>query len=720
MLAILRFVLGLLIVAGAEMQGSAEPARLPTAPARPVTDRYFETSVADPYRWMEDSKDPELRKWLDAQDDYARQSIARDARRASLERELRQLAEATTKVLQVERWGGRFFILRTDRSAQVARLFVRDSISGPDRLLIDPSVLDSEGKHYAIDYFVASPDGAHVAFGVSANGAHDRSVLRIVDVKTGKWLEDSIDRTILSSGGALSWMPDAKAFFYLQFSPPSAAAKGTVYEKIRVMLHRLGTNPAKDRAFFGYGVEGAPPIGPDDIPAIVVSPASKQHLFAQVQHGVEPELALYVATAPTGEESQPVWRKLLDTDAAVTAFDARQDDLYLLSHRASPKFQLIKTHVSSCDIAKGTVVADGGDAVIARFGLASDGIYLRLALDGGFGRIQVIPYQSGKSHSATTQPGAMSGLSTNPLEPGAIFKVESWTRGPRWYVQSPDDGSKSDAFGAEATSSAEGIESIEVEARSKDGTLVPLSIIYKAGTKRDGSHPTVLKGYGSYGISLTPRFDPLILPWLERGGIWAIGHVRGGGERGNDWHRSGIKEHKQNAIDDFIACAHYLIDHGYTSSAKLAAEGTSAGGLLLGAAITEDPALFAAAVIRVGLLDMLRYETEPNIGRINIPEFGTVKNQADFASLLRMSPYHRVRDGVAYPAVLLTTGLNDPNSAPWHSAKMAARLQAASVSGKPILLRVDKDAGHGSVGGTRAQEVARQSDELTFLLSVLR
>jgi prolyl oligopeptidase len=707
-------------MAATEIPSTAGPARPAPAPARPFTERYFDTSVSDPYRWMEDTNDPELRTWLEAQDEYARQSIARDERRAPLEHELHQLAEASTKVLTVEKWGGLFFILRVDRSAQVARLFVRNGISGTDRLLIDPSALDSDGKHHGIDYFTVSPDGAYVALGVSANGAHDRSVLRIVEVKTGKWLEEGIERTILSDT-SLSWMPDSKAFFYTQFSPPSGAAKGTVYEKSRVLLHRLGTDPASDRAFFGYGVKGSPEIGADDIPGITLPLAGRKYLFAQVSHGIEPEMALYVANAPTNAESQPVWRKLLGTDAAVTAFDVRGDDLYLLSHRASPKFQLLKTHVSSCNVAKAVVVADGGDAVIGRFGLASDAVYLRLVMDGGFGRVQVIPYDSGPSYTASTkQLGAIGGLSTNPLEPGVIFKVESWTRNPQWYVQSPQEGSKSDSFGAEQTASADGIESVEVTAPSKDGTQVPLTIIYKAGIKRDGTHPTVLKGYGSYGISLTPRFDPLILPWLERGGVWAIAHVRGGGERGEDWHRSGMKEHKQNTIDDFIACAHYLIDHSYTSSAKLAAEGTSAGGLLVAAAISQDPGLFGAAVMRVGVFDMLRFETMPNIGRINIPEFGTVKNKADFASLLRMSPYHHVRDGARYPAVLLMTGLNDPNAAPWHSAKMAARLQAASASEKPILLRVEKDAGHGSVGGTRAQEVARQADELAFLFSSLR
>jgi prolyl oligopeptidase len=259
------------------------------------------------------------------------------------------------------------------------------------------------------------------------------------------------------------------------------------------------------------------------------------------------------------------------------------------------------------------------------------------------------------------------------------------------------------------------IESEEVKAKAADGTLVPLSIIHKRGLKLDGSHPTLLHGYGSYGITFDPSFDPSSLAWLEHDAVIAVAHVRGGGEYGEDWHNGGRKATKENTINDFIACAQYLIDHKYTSPKHLAGEGTSAGGITIGGAITGRPDLFAAALDNVGMSDDLRAELQVN-GPANIPEFGTVKNEDDFHHLLAISGYHRIKDHTPYPAVLLTTGINDPRVDPWQMDKMTARLQAATSSGKPVLLRVDYDAGHGGIGATRSQHTALLTDQYSFLL----
>ena len=260
-----------------------------------------------------------------------------------------------------------------------------------------------------------------------------------------------------------------------------------------------------------------------------------------------------------------------------------------------------------------------------------------------------------------------------------------------------------------------GIESEEVKAKAPDGTMVPLSIIHKRGLQRDGSHPTLLHGYGSYGITYDPGFDPSSLAWLERGGVVAVAHVRGGGEYGDDWHNGGRKATKMNTITDFIACAQYLIDQKYTAPRHLAGEGTSAGGITIGGSITERPDLFGAALDNVGMSDDLRAELQIN-GPANIPEFGTVKDEQDFHHLLSIRAYHRIKDGTAYPAVLLTTGINDPRVDPWQRNKMTARLQAATSSGRPVLLRVDYDAGHGGIGATRTQHTNLLTGQYGFLL----
>jgi prolyl oligopeptidase len=302
----------------------------------------------------------------------------------------------------------------------------------------------------------------------------------------------------------------------------------------------------------------------------------------------------------------------------------------------------------------------------------------------------------------------------NPTTPGAWLELVSWTKSPLWFALDGKSG-KLDDTGLVAQSPVDysQIESEEIKAPSADGTMVPLSIVHKRGIALDGSHPTWLEGYGAYGITIDPNFNPSRLAFLEAGGVFAVAHARGGGEYGEDWHVGGQKLTKQHTIDDMLAGAKYLIEHKYTSPAHLAGEGTSAGGITIGGAITQSPDLFGAALIRVGDSDSMRSELMAS-GPANIPEFGTVKEPDGFKALYAMDAYQHVKPDTPYPAVLLTTGANDPRVAPWQAAKMTARLQAATNSGKPVLLRVDYDAGHG-IGSTKSQRDEELADELAFL-----
>ena len=329
----------------------------------------------------------------------------------------------------------------------------------------------------------------------------------------------------------------------------------------------------------------------------------------------------------------------------------------------------------------------------------------RLPFEGGAASEIRLPFE-----------GAIQEMFVNPAEPGVFLRVASWTKSSLILHYDPKTKAMTDTKIIPVSPvDFSAITSEEVKAKAADGTLVPLSIIHKRGLKMDGTHPTLLHGYGSYGITLDPAFDPTSLAWLERGGVVAVGHVRGGGEYGEDWHNGGRKSTKKNTITDFLACAQYLIEHKYTSAAHLAGEGTSAGGITIGGAITEAPELFAAALDNVGDSDTLRSELMVS-GPANIPEFGTVQKEDEFKGLLAVSAYYRVKDKTAYPAVLLTTGINDPRVDPWQMGKMTARLQAATSSGKPVLLRVDYDAGHGGIGATRSQHTALLTDQYSFLL----
>ena len=305
----------------------------------------------------------------------------------------------------------------------------------------------------------------------------------------------------------------------------------------------------------------------------------------------------------------------------------------------------------------------------------------------------------------------------DPRLDGILFGLTSWTKAPKIFEYIPKDNRVADtklqplgAFDEPAE-----VESKETRAPGYDGTLVPLSLIYKKGIKLDGSHPTLLEGYGAYSITIDPEFNPRYLAWIEQGGVLAFAHVRGGGEYGEEWHKSGMLQNKPNTWRDFIACAEYLIKQGYTSSAKLAGQGGSAGGILIGRAFTERPELFAAAISDVGLSDMIRDMFSPD-GPLNVPEYGDLKDQQGFQNLFEISAYYHVKDGVHYPAVMITTGMNDPRVVPWEPGKMAARLQAATASGKPVLLRVDYHGGHGTIGGTKTQAEELAADKWSFLL----
>jgi prolyl oligopeptidase len=312
--------------------------------------------------------------------------------------------------------------------------------------------------------------------------------------------------------------------------------------------------------------------------------------------------------------------------------------------------------------------------------------------------------------------GSVSGLTTEYDRPGFLAQLTSWTTSPRWYSYDSAKGMLADTkLDARSPVDFSGIVADEVKVQAQDGTMIPLSIIHRRDLKRDGSNPTLLYAYGSYGISSDPSFSANRMAWFERGGVYAIAHVRGGGEYGEEWHLAGKGANKVHTISDFIDCAKWLVDNRYTSPAKLGARGGSAGGITMGGAITHAPQLFAAVLDEIPVSDQLRIETTPN-GPPNVPEFGSVKTEQGFKNLYATSAVQHVAKGTAYPAVMLTTGINDPRVDPWQAAKMAATLQDATSSAKPILLRVDYDGGHGLIGGSKSQAVALGADEYSFLL----
>jgi len=706
-----RRITCLLVLALIGSSFSIAQSKLPNTPVREVTDEYFGTKVSDPYRWLENTSDPEVTAWMKAQDAYTRAVLAKIPGRDQLLDRIKVLDNAGSVVSSLQVWGGRFFYFKAEPGSDNRKLYVRDSLAAAERLLVDPEKLTtSDGKHFSIDYFQPSTDGKYVAYGISPGGSEE-SVLHLLESATGKALSDTIDR---AEFGSPSWLPDGSFFYTRTQKLPPDAPPTAKYQKLRVYHHVLGTDPDKEAAVFGYDVSPDVKVTEDDFSVIAFSPAAPNNLVGLVIHGVKREFDLYVSPLQDNTGAKTAWKKVTDQADAVTGYDVHGDNLFLLSHKDASRFKVLRTSLSNPDLSHATAIVPASDVVVVNISAAGDALYLQ-DLDGGIGRLRRLAYDG-----AAIQPvklpfdGAIQSLVTNPTGSGAWLELTSWTKSSLWYALDAASGKLTDtALVAPSPVDASQIESEEVKAKSADGTMVPLSIVHKRGMALDGSHPAWLEGYGSYSITIDPSFRPTMLAFFEKGGVFAVAHVRGGGEYGEDWHLGGQKLTKQHTIDDMLAGAQYLIEHKYTSASRLAGEGTSAGGITIGGAITQRPELFGAALIRVGDSDSLRSELMAS-GPANIPEFGTVKEPDGFKALFAMDAYQHVKPNAKYPAVLLTTGLNDPRVAPWQAAKMAARLQASSSSGKPVLLRVEGDAGHG-IGSTKSQRDAELADEISFL-----
>jgi len=686
--------------------------QLPNTPVRPVTEDYLGTKVVDPYRWLENTADPEVIAWMKAQNDYTRAVLARIPGRDELLARIKSLDNAGNTVSGLQVWGGHYFYYKTEPGSDNRKLFTRDTLSSPERLLVDTEKMTTaDGKHYSIDYFQPSIDGVYVAYGISLGGSEE-SVLHVLQSASGTVLPDSIDR---AEFGSPNWLPDGKSFFYTRAQKLTADAPPTAkYQKLKVYRHTLGGDPDSEPLVFGFGANPTVNVDENDFTTAAFSPGAPDFVLGLVIHGVKREIDIYAIPFDANPGAKTVWKKVVDQTDEVTGFDVHAAEIYLLSHKNASRFKVLRTSLSSPDLAHAAVAVPASEVVINNIGAAADALYIQ-DLDGGIGRLRRLPYSGGNIQPVNLPfYGAIQSLVTSPRESGAWLELTSWTKSPLWYsLDAKTDKLTDTALVPPSPVDFSQIESEEVKAKSADGTMIPLSIIHKRGLALDGSHPTWLTGYGAYGINYDPYFDPTMLVFLEHGGVRAFAHVRGGGEYGEDWHQAGQKLTKQHTIDDFIAGGEYLIEHKYTSAAHLAGEGTSAGGITIGGAITQRPEMFGAALIRVGDSDALRSETMAS-GPANIPEFGTVKEADGFKALFAMDAYQHVKPSTPYPAVLLTTGVNDPRVAPWQAAKMTARLQAATSSGKPVLLRVDYDAGHG-LGSTKSQRDIELGDEVAFL-----
>ncbi|MEO7744022.1 MAG: prolyl oligopeptidase family serine peptidase [Usitatibacter sp.] len=666
----------------------------------------------DPYRYLEDSTDPRTQEFFREQAASARATLDSIPGRSEMLERVRTLSEGATTVNGVVIAASRVFYLKRAPSRQSAVLCVREGVAGVEQVLVDPARLAQGTRHASIDWFVPAPDGRHVAYGISTGGSED-STLRVIAVEGAQVLPLEIDRARYNA--RLAWHPDSRSFYYARIPEGNTGARRDA--NVRLYRHVLGRDTARDEIVFAPGVGGARDV-PEFVRPWLHLPLESRFAYAVAREGVRRELAVHVALQRDLAAGKPRWHKLAGYADQVLAIEGWRDDLYLLSRRGAPRLRLLRVNGGAPDLGTARVAVPQGESVIEEFGIARDAIYLRTMV-GGVDRLERLGlgFLGAKAAEFVRIPfdNAISQLVTHPRLPGALLRMQGWIEPPVVVQVEAGSGNirKTTIQPPAAVDFAE-MDEVRLYAPGHDGTKIPVTLVYRKSTRLDKQNPTLVTVYGSYGRSLAPRFDPATLAWLERGGILAMAHVRGGGEYGHEWHDAGRRGTKLNTILDALSVCEFLVAYGFTQPARLAIQGTGAGGIAAGGALVRRPVLFAAVVARVPLMDLLRFELSPG-GPANLPEFGSAATAEGLEALRIMSSYHHVKDGTAYPAVLLTAGMNDARVAAWQPGKMAARLQAAMQGGKPALLRVDFDGGHGP-GATRAQRAEELADIYSFLL----
>ena len=692
----------------------------PAAPQIPVTDSYFGTTVTDPYRWLENGADPQVKAWSAAQSARSRDYFNHLAVRAPIAAELRRyVTAASPSYAGLSTQGGRVFASYNDPKFQQTMIVTLNAAADPAsrKVVLDPNKMDPSGLT-EIDWWVASPDGSLIAVSLSKGGSED-GTLHIYRVASGEEVGAPIPSVQYpTAGGSLAWTPGGDGFWYTRYPGDGAPAADRHYN-VQVYFHRLGDDWTKDPLVLG------PADGLERISEIyLANRAARPAIIAMVGRGDGGQYAQYLL-----RQGQPAVKLSDYDDQIVAALMGPDGAVYGVSEKGALNGKIVKLtgamgsgSLASAPVivaeAKGAIRTDGVEENVPALVLTKDKIFVR-EMVGGPSEVRVFDHD-GHAAGAIPLPAIADVGEIDPLANGTVlFDVMTYLK-PRYFARWSPATKAVTATGLVQTSPIHFADATvsRVFATSKDGTKIPIFVIAKKGLKLDGKNPVLLYGYGGFGINRTPYFAGTTgRLWLDGGGVYAMAAIRGGGEYGERWHQEGYRDRKQNGFDDMAASAQYMIDKGYTSHARLSMLGGSNGGLLMGAVVTQHPALARAVVSEVGLYDMLRYETDPN-GAFNTTEYGSIKDQAQFRTLYAYSPYHHLVKGARYPAMFLATGDNDGRVNPMHSRKFIAALQADNASPYPILLSTSSTSGHG-IGDSQDERIAKKADWMSFLFDQL-
>ena len=738
-------------VTAASAQSPAPTLKYPAAQRGDQVDVYHGVRVADPYRWLEDADSPATAAWVGAENRLTFGYLAAIPERAAIRSRLEALWNYA-KYSPPEKAGGRYFYTENSGLQNQPILYVQDGRNGKARVLLDPNTLSSDGT-VALSTTVPSPNGHYLGYGVAAGGS-DWQEFRVRDAGTGRDLADTVKWVKFSS---LAWTRDNKGFFYSRYDAPASGNALTSSNKFqKLYYHRLGQSQSRDQLIYDR----------PDQPGWLFEPQvteDGQYAVITVFQGTDVRNRLYYIDMESGRKPQignPVVRLVDKLNASYTFVGNSGTTFYVQTDYEAPRGRIISINLDFPDVSTWTtMVTESSDAlesarmagrqilatylhdahsVLKLFGATRDDHRDRRRASRALSRgradgrgwydgdtSRVLRGPAGNMGGSWVQnaeiplpaPGSVGGIRSRPGDDEIFYSFTSFLYPPTIFRYDLKAG-KSQIFRAPKLDfNTDAYETKQVFYKSKDGTKVPMFITAKKGVALDGSNPTILYAYGGFNISETPFFSPAVLTWIEMGGVYALANIRGGGEYGKAWHEGGMLAKKQNVFDDFIAGAEYLISSGYTSRKKLAVNGGSNGGLLIGAVMTQRPELFGAALPDVGVMDMLRFQRF-TIGAAWASDYGSSDDSTQFTYLRAYSPLHNIKAGVCYPPTLATTADHDDRVVPAHTFKFIATLQAAQGCANPVLVRIGTSAGHGA-GKPTSKRIDEAADKYAFLVKAL-
>ncbi len=677
--------------------------RPPPLAMQPVTETFYGRTVTDNWRFME-ALSPSTLAWMRAQGAYARAVLDAIKPLPALRARVAAFTGGFGFVQDYSTFGGRAFYEERTPGSDNFDLMVRER-DGTIRKIVDVAALRAAngGVPFAINYILPSPDGEKVAVGISKGGS-EAAVLYVYDA-AGARIAGPIDR---AQFGPTSWSDDSGALYFVRLKALAPGEPGT--EKYRDPSLDAWNLTSEPVPLYGALTGHGPKFGPDETPVLEIAPGAPMAMLVS-QNGVQNEIKAWLAPVADAGNADAAWTPFLDRDDGVTGLDLRGDQIFLLSHKDAPTFQVLQLRAGDPLSAARVLVPAKADRVIEGVHAAADALYV-VTREGVYSHLLRIPAGTDRIEDvALPAHGHIGDVFTDPRQTGVTVEISSWVAPPIEYRFDPATGAFADLhLGVRGDIHAADFKVSDLEARAKDGVEVPLSLIQPRDAS--GAQITVVEAYGSYGISELADFSPRRATFMKEGITYGVCHVRGGGELGEAWRLGGKDANKPNTWRDLIACGEDLIARGVTTRDKLFIIGGSAGGITMGRAMEERPDLFAGVIDVVPAANTLRAEFSPN-GPDNIPEFGTVKTEAGFRDLYEMDSIIHVKPGVAYPPILISTGLNDPRVSPWEPAKFAAALEA-SGDPNPVLLRIDPEAGHG-IGSTRAQGDQLDADQIAFV-----